>query len=166
MALNPSTLQDGMLNALLLGLAVPPANAPSETIAIAMAAAVDAYSREAQTCAGTPLASASLTVLEDGMKDALFGDNPDGQAAAQKWLIALEAYWATATFATGTIVARTGGPALVLSLAATFDDKPDPPLFKAPVDAASGISSAVDSYTRAITAVDTAGGGCGPAPLQ
>lgn len=165
MALVVATLQSGILTALGLGVAPPPAHATSDAIAISMASAIDTYSRGAQTCAGTPLLTAVLPTLEDGMKDALFGSNATGQAAAEKWLVALEAYWLTAVFATATIVARTGGPGLVSALAAVFDAKPDPPAFKAPVDVATAIAVAIDTYTRAITATDTVGP-CGPLPLS
>lgn len=148
-----------------LGVAPPPTQAPSDTIAAQMASAIDAYSRQAQTCAGSFLTAANTPGLEDGMRDALFGSNPDGQAAAQKWLAALTAYWATAAFGvTGAVATNTGGPALVAQLAAIFDAVPAPPTVKAPGSVAAEIASAIDTYTRTITALDTAIP-CGPAPL-
>lgn len=165
MALNPSTLGSGLLSAMGLGVAPPPAQAGSDAIAAQMAAAIDSYSRQAQTCAGTFLTVANAVGLEDGMKGALFGANPDGQAAAEKWLEALTVYWSTAAFgATGTVASNTGGAAFVSQLAAVFDAVPDPPAVKPPADAALAIASAIDTYTRTITALDTAGP-CGPLPL-
>ncbi|MBT8430093.1 MAG: hypothetical protein KJN79_09305 [Gammaproteobacteria bacterium] len=166
MALNVADLQSGILGSLALGVAIPPANAPSDTIAVQMASSIDSYAKGAQTCAGTPLTAANMVGLEDGMKDALLGANPDGQAAAEKWLLALEAYWLTAAFGvTGAVIARPGGPGLVLALASAFDAKPAPPAIKPPGDAALAIATAIDNYTRAITAADTAGP-CGPAPIM
>lgn len=163
--LDVSALQSGMLNSMALGVVLPPAHAPSDVIALQMAAAINSYSMMAQTCAGTYLTVANFAGLQDGMKDALFGSSPDGQSAAEKWLAALEAYWATAAFgATGTVVTNLGGPVLVAQLAAEFDSVPDPPAVKVPGTAANAIASAIDAYTRAITAFDSAGP-CGPSPL-
>jgi len=164
MSLVISNFETGLLSALLLGVAPPPANAPSDVIAVAIAAAYDSYASQAQSCSGLNPTVVNFAGLEDGLKDALAGSNPDGQAAAEKWHDALAAYSTGALFgATGAVISITGGATFKTNLAGVFDNLLDLMPLKA-----NQMSGHIDAYTKSVMVQDTAvppPSGCGPAAI-
>ena len=164
MALDANSLTSGIQGALALGVVPPPANADSDTIALAIAAAYNAYALLGQSCKGLTPTVVSYIQLQDLLKDALQGTSPDAASAAAKWEPAFTAYWmggtppSPAMFGpTGMVVAVTGSAALISGLTNLFTTKTN-----TLANVAQSIASELDTYTRAVQVTDTAIPPCGP----
>ena len=156
MALDPSALISGMTSAMAAGFVPPPANAPFQTIAAAMANAYHSYASAAQACNGSGPSGQNLTGLIDGLTDALdiSGGPKTPAVAGEAWADSCATYWSGAVFGGGAITLALDAAGLKAALEALFNTNPPPPgitLFPAFIN---GFAGALDSYTKLIEVTD------------
>lgn len=160
-----STLTSGIMAALSLGVVPPPNNASSDEIALAIAAAYHAYAANALSCGGVAPSLVYFDKLQDGLKSALSGSNPDPETAAEKWHDAFEEYWTNAQFGgTGLVMTISGGAAFETGMAALFTVKTNTMAV-----VAQQMATLMDTYTKTVMVKDTAvppPTGCGPLPIS
>lgn len=156
-----TVLSTGITVAFVSGVA----HAPSDVVALAIAASYKAYSLNALSCAPAAPSKTNDSDLQDKLVEALQGVNPTANEAAKKWVPAFDAFWDGALFgATGTVLSVGGSSALELGLTGIFSNTSN-----ALPASAQQIAQELEKYTKTVLVRDTAlppPSGCGPAPIS
>lgn len=154
-----TALQTTLEAAFALGVADPPAQADSDTIAAAVAVAYSDYALNGISCSGQTPTLVMLSDLSSGLQDAFRDTNPDALTAATEWQMAFDAFWDGALFGPGIVTTVTGSLALRAALTSIFSQTSD-----TRAEVANQVGQALDDYTKTVTVQDSSIP-CGPAPI-